>query len=137
MVIRAFIKNAHNYSRNYGLDAHTLGQEVTKWWAEICSPGASLGVQFGGPTGIYILVVLMSWWCLLLETEPIGARADCLRMLEDVDRALQTAINNLKLKKQSRATTMLFSPSTPPPSSQPRKRMNAEEAPPHPKRLRS
>ncbi|KAF9791998.1 hypothetical protein BJ322DRAFT_1015928 [Thelephora terrestris] len=94
-VIRAFHKNRHSYQRDYGVDVYTLGGEIMEWWAEICPPRGP-GVKFGGPTGIYTLIVLMSWWCALLEGKPQKEHADCLRILKDIDRVLLTTINNIK-----------------------------------------
>jgi len=85
------------------------------WWLEICPSGGVPSVGFGGPTGIYTLVVLLSWWCTLLEARAGEERTECLRVLADVDRALLAAINEIK----SHPTA-----ASPP---QPRKRANSGE----------
>ena len=93
------------------------------WWTEICPPGGILSIKFGGPTGIYSLVVLMTWWCMLLKTKPDKERTNCLRMLTDIDRVFLEAIKEIKAS----STSMSLSPTTPPPSTQPRKRGISEE----------
>jgi len=103
-----------------------------KWWAEICLVGVS-GVQFGGPTGICTLVVLMSWWCVRLKEKPDEEQADCLHILKDIDKVLLTAIDNIK---NHPATSTFTSSSAAPPPSQPRKRVNSEHMSPR-KRTRS
>ena len=59
------------------------------WWDEVKSAGA---VRFGGPTGIYTIVVLMSWWCSLLKGRPNNELFDCLRTLDDIDSSILSAI---------------------------------------------
>ena len=94
-VIPLFYKHAHNYRRDYNVKVQTLGHQIEGWWSEICS-GATPSVRFGGPTGIYTVIVLMSWWCTLLKDEPIEQQADCLRTLAHIDCVLLTAINEIK-----------------------------------------
>lgn len=60
------------------------------WWQEIKSAGA---FKFGGPTGIYNIVVLMSWWCSLLKNQPTTEYSDCIRTLDDIDRAILSVIH--------------------------------------------
>lgn len=59
-----------------------------RWWEEIKSAGA---IQFGGPTGIYNIIVLMSWWCSLLKNQPASEHSDCIRILDDIDRSILSA----------------------------------------------
>ena len=126
-VVRLFHKNGHNYRKDYHLAVRTLGRQVMEWWSELCPPGGVLSIQFGGPTGIYTIVVLLSWWCSMLKPHPENERADCLRTLIDVNRALLAAVNHLKHQV---ASTPAFSPTTPPPPSQPRKRANTTDLSP-------
>lgn len=128
-----FHKNAHNYRRDYHLKAHTLGRQIMAWWSEISPPGGVPNVKFGGTTGIYSLVVLMSWWCTLLKSEPDAGRVDCLRTLTDVDRALSTAID--EVRSCLTASTSILPSATPLPSRS-RKRANTCGLPPR-KRKRS
>ena len=96
-----------------------------EWWAEICPP-VGPGVKFGGPTGIYTLTVLMSWWCALLKDKPERERTDCLRILEGVDRVLSTAINDMKNHPTTSTSTLTSSTATILPS-RPPKRGNSED----------
>ena len=123
-VVRLFYKNGHNYRKDYGVEVHTLGRQIKEWWAEIYPPNGSPSIQFGGPTGIYSLVVLVLWWCRLLGAKPDEERVDCLRALEDIDRAFVAAIEDIERRPTS--TSTLLSPTPPPPSSQPRKRAGSE-----------
>lgn len=91
------------------------------WWSEICPPGRKPSVQFGGPTGISTLVVLVSWWCTALRLEPNNAQTDCLRTLKEIDRVFLEAINGIRNHPVAPASD------APPPSSQPCKRANTEE----------
>lgn len=95
-VVPKFLKNAHNYRKDYKIEVHTLGHQIMKWWGEICPPGGVPRIQFGGSSGVYTLVVLLSWWCRLLKVRPHGEHADCLRILADVDRVLLAAINEIR-----------------------------------------
>jgi len=119
--MRVFHKYAHKYEREYELEVYTLGHEIMEWWSEICPPGGVPSVRFGGPTGVYSLVVLMTWWCVLLKSKPDEEHADCLRTLTDIDRVLMAAINGFG--NRSTTSTPMFSP-TP---SQLHKRVNTEE----------
>lgn len=133
-VIPLFFKYAHNYKKDYRLDANTLGPQIMAWWAEICSEGETPGVCYGGPSGIYSLVVLMSWWCALLKEEPEHKRIDLNLTLTNIDAVFQLAIDEIA----SGADNTSSSPPapTPPPSSQPRKRAGSTATSPQ-KRLRS
>ena len=62
------------------------------WWAEICPPGGVQNVHFGGSTGVSTVIILMSWWCLLLKDKPSGEHTDCLCMLEDINQVLLAVI---------------------------------------------
>ena len=81
--------------------------------------------MFGGPTGIYTLIVLVSWWCSSLSTKPDGEHADCLRTLDDIDRVLKTAINNIV--GQPGTTSTAISTTLPLPTPQSYKRANPGE----------
>jgi hypothetical protein len=96
------------------------------WWSEICPPGGAPSVQFGGSTGISTLVILMSWWCALLKDKPDEEHADCLRTLKDVNCVFVAAINDLKDRPTVPAPALL-SPTTPPLTSEPRKRASSGE----------
>lgn len=125
-VVHLFLKNAHNYKKDYSVDIHTLGRQTVQWWGEICPPSGAPKVRFGGPTGIYTLVVLLSWWCLLVRTKPVHEHADCLRTLTDVNHTLLTAVDGLKSHPTASASALL-PPASPPLPSQSRKRANIEE----------
>ena len=94
-----------------------------EWWTEIRPPNGP-GVQFGGPTGIFSLVVLMSWWCALLKEKPEEERADCYRILKDIDQVFSMAINNMK-NRPAISTAVLTA--VPPLPSQSRKRGALED----------
>jgi hypothetical protein len=130
-VIRLFHKNAHNYRKDYRIEVHTLGRQIMKWWSELCPLGKPPKVQFGGPTGMITLVILLSWWCAPLLTRPDEEQADCLRTLKDVDRVLLAAIDDIK--RRPAPSTPTPSPATSTPQSH--KRTNTAEMPP-PKRKR-
>ena len=57
-VVEIFIKNGHNYKRNYGLEVDTLSQEISAWWREI---NTTVHIAYSGPTGIYLLIILITW----------------------------------------------------------------------------
>jgi len=94
--MRAFFKNGHNYKKDYGLKATTLGADIVQWWDEIRSTGNTANVYSGGPTGIYTIVVLMCWWCTLLKGHPDTELTDCLRILEEIDCAILMAVHNIE-----------------------------------------
>ena len=79
--------------------------------------------------GIYSLVVLLSWWCSLLRAKPEIEHIDCLRTLEEVNRALVATVNNLKNRPTASIST-LSAPATPHSSSRSRKQENSEELAP-------
>lgn len=89
-VVPAFFKTGHRYEAKYGLVEETLRPGVINWWAEI----KSAGTYFGGPTGIYSIVVLMIWWGLLLKAQPSAELADYLHTLEDIDCTILSVIHN-------------------------------------------
>ena len=132
-VVTRFYKDAHNYSKDYGLEVHTLGRQITTWWSEICPPDEEPKVHFGGPTGISTFVVLLSWWCSQLRGKPNREQASCLSILEDLDRVLLDAINNIKNPSVSVVSTQQ-SQATP---SRSRKRANTGNASRSQKRVRS
>jgi hypothetical protein len=88
-VLAIFYKYAHDYERDYSLEANTLGGEIMGWWEDV----KSTNVRVGGPTGMYNFVVLMSWWCSLLKGRPSGELSDCLHTLEDIDRTILSALH--------------------------------------------
>ena len=93
-ILRIFYKNGHQYMKDYGLKAKALGARIMCWWEEVKSTGSTVNVQFGGPTGVYNLVVLMSWWCSLLKGRPDNELSDCLHTLNDIDCVILSAIHN-------------------------------------------
>jgi len=121
-VVSAFYKNGHNYQRDYGVEVHTLGNQIMRWWAVICPPVGVPSIRFAGPTGVCTLVVLMSWWCTRLKAKSNRECADCLRTLKDIDRVLLTAIGDIK--NRPTASTL----------PQPRKRVNSERLAPRKRR---
>jgi len=133
-VMPLFHKNAHSYKKDYGVEVHTLGRQIMGWWSEISPRGGVPNIRFGGPTGVYSLVVLLSWWCTLLKARPSEEHVDCLRTLTDVDHALSVVIGDIE--NHSTTPTSMLSPTSPPPPSQPRKRANPGETSPR-KRHRS
>ena len=94
--MRAFFKNGHNYRKDDGLEAITLSADIIQWWDEINSTSNTTNVYFGGPTGISTIVILMSWWCKLLKGQPDANLSDCLRTLEEVDRAILAAVQDVR-----------------------------------------
>ena len=62
------------------------------WWEEIKTAGGAINICFGGPTGLCTLVVLMAWWCSLLKDRLDNELVDCLCTLEDIDRAVLSAV---------------------------------------------
>jgi hypothetical protein len=140
--VTTFFKNVHSYKKDYGLEIDTLGADIMGWWEVVKSTGDVVG----GPTGMYTFVVLMSWWCSLLERQPSRDRSDYLRTLEDIDRALLSALHNTTSPPRTPATppTTPTTPAAPPttsttrPAPRPRgtKRASSEESSSR-KRLRS
>lgn len=64
-----------------------------RWWEEIKTTGGG-NVRFGGPTGMYNLIILMCWWCQLLKDRPDDELTDCLRTLEDIDRVILSVVRD-------------------------------------------
>jgi hypothetical protein len=124
LVVKVFYRNAHNYDKDYGLEVHTLGRQITTWWTEICPPDGEPKVRFGGPTGISTFVVLLCWWCSQLRNKPNRERDSCLSVLGDVDRVFLEAIDSIKNSSVSVASTSQ-SQATP---SRSRKRVNPDDA---------
>ena len=85
-------KNGHRYKKNYSLKAEPLGAKIMGSWEELRS-GSTANVWFGGPTGVYNFVVLMCWWCSLLEGQPDNKHADCLCTLNNIDHTILSAIH--------------------------------------------
>lgn len=88
-----------------------------RWWEEIRTTSGETNICFGGPTGVYNLVVLMSWWCLLLKDRPDDELTNCFRTLEDIDRAILSAIrdaNNQSPTGSSPSGSSLETPAIPP-----------------------
>lgn len=92
------------------------------WWEEIKATGSPVNVCFGGPTGMYNLVVLVSWWCSLLKDRPDAELTDYLRTLEDIDRVVLSAICDTDSSSIPASSCGVPSPgaSTPPLAPQPR-----------------
>ena len=90
-VVGVFIKYGHNYRRSYGLEARSFGQEVSTWWGEI---SATAHAGYGGTTGIYTLIVLMTWWCGLLRKQSDSERAEYVAIVEDLNRAVLDALRS-------------------------------------------
>jgi len=113
-VIAIFLKNHHNYKRDYGLEAHSLGSAISKWWREI---NGTAHVGFGGPTSIYTMIVLMSWWCSLLRDLSDAQRADYVVIVEELNRAVTAAIQRAKQPSDtpSSASPSSLNTPTPPP----------------------
>ena len=63
-----------------------------RWWEEVKGDGGAVNVRFGGPTGVYNFIVLMSWWCLLLKGQLDNELADYSRTLEDIDHVFLSAV---------------------------------------------
>ena len=108
-VLRVFFKHGHNYKRDYGLKAGTFGAEIMNWWGEI----KSANVCFGGPTGMYTLVVLMSWWCSLLKGRPNDELSDCFRTLDDIDCTILSTIRNMAGQPSPTIPVSTVSPTPP------------------------
>lgn len=104
-----FFKNGHKYTKDYALEATTLGADITRWWDEITSTDNTKDICFGGPTGIYTLIVLMSWWSTLLKGQPDTRLTDLIRTLEEIDRAICAAVQDAR----NQSTTSLPDRSSP------------------------
>lgn len=87
----AFFKSGHKYEKNYGLDAGSPCSEVLTWWDEISTKGC---VDTGGPTGIYTMVVLASWWSQLLEKDPLSDRTEFTTFVNTFNHAILEAIDD-------------------------------------------
>jgi len=127
--MRAFFKNGHNYKKDYALKATTLGADIAQWWGEINSTGNTTDVCFGGPTGIYTIIVLMCWWSILLKGQPDAGQTDYLRTLEEIDCAVFAVVRDAR----NQSTTSLpdrsssGTPAVPPPQTCGAKRLISEE----------
>lgn len=132
-MVKQFYKDAHNYRKDYGLEVHTLGRQITTWWSDICPPNEEPRVRFGGLTGISTFVVLLSWWCSQLRNKPKREQADCLSILEDVDRVFLETINDIK----NPSAVLAPAPRPRPTPTQSRKRGNTDSVSGSKKRLRS
>ena len=105
-VIGLFFKNHHNYMKNYELEAKSLSAGIMSWWEELKTTKGGMSTNFGRPTGIYTLIVLMSWWCSLLKGRPDNELVNCLRTIEDVDRAILSAVCSLPPPPPGVSTTL-------------------------------
>ena len=110
VVLRVFFKHGHKYKRDYELEAGSFGAEIMNWWEEI----KSADVCFGGPTGMYTLVVLMTWWCSLLKGHPNDKLSDYFRTLDDIDRTILSAIRNMASQPSPAIPASTISPTPPP-----------------------
>ena len=88
-VVAVFLKNGHSYKRDYQLKYHSFGSEVSGWWKEISNLAC---VGYGGPTGIYTLVVLMAWWSTFLRDHPDSEHANYLAIVGELDHAILAVI---------------------------------------------
>ena len=108
------------------------------WWSEI-SKADCIGV--GGPTGIYTMVVLMTWWCSLLKGRPDSQHTEYTVMVEQLNRAILAAVSHVDQHNAPPSPADPLSPTTPPPPSQYSiqylKRMQPEEALSSRKRLKA
>ena len=129
-VITAFFKNGHNYRKDYALEARTLGAGTIAWWGEI----KASNLYFGGPSGMYALIVLMVWWCSLLKNRPSDEAADHIRTLGDIDRTILSVINSRNPPPGESSPMTSTIAATPRPRGS--KRATSEEGPSR-KRLRS
>ena len=121
--VELFLKNGHNYEREYGLEVHSLGREISTWWGEI---KAAVHIGYGGTTGIHILIVLMTWWCKLLRNEPDSERAKYVAIVKEQNRTLLDALHSMDQSQGVRlsATDSLPTalPAAPRPNNRPAKR---------------
>ena len=62
-----------------------------RWWKEV----KPAGVCFGGPTGVYSIIVLMSWWCSLLKGQPDDKLTDFLHVIDDIDQVILSSIQGI------------------------------------------
>ena len=76
----------------------TLGPDIIQWWDELKSASNTMNIFFGGPTGIYTVIVLMSWWSALLNDRPDSELTDFVRILDEINRAILAAIQNARVK---------------------------------------
>lgn len=65
-----------------------------RWWEEIKTKGIS-NLCFGGPTRLYTLIVLMSWWCSLLKNQPDSELVDYHCTLKDINCAFVATIRGV------------------------------------------
>lgn len=122
-VIATFLKNGHSYKRDYGLEALSLGNDISTWWEDIKSTAHA---GYCGTTGIYTLVVLMTWWSTFLGDQPNLERTRYLNIIEELNRAILTALQSAE--KSSAGPSLLAAPSRLPPSERcPAKRAHDEE----------
>lgn len=135
-VLSTFFKNRHNYKKNYQLELDPLGSGIMHWWEEL-----KTSVHFGGPTGIYTFIVMVTWWSSLLKGRPDNELANYLRTLEDVDRVLLSAIRNTTNQSPASSPTErspMVPPVLAPPAPQPRgSKRSISVGPSSRKRLRS
>ena len=131
-VIGVFIKYGHKYTRDYGLEAGPLGQDISAWWREVA---ATAHAGYGGTTGIYTLIVLMTWWCGLVRDQPESERAKYVSIVEDLNCGVLAALRSTGTPLGSSTTDLL--PTALPTSSQPNKRPTKRAATEdHPSRKR-
>lgn len=133
-MISAFFKSGHKYERSYDLEADSLGREILAWWDEISEKGF---IDVGGPTGIYTMVVLASWWSKILEDDPHADRTQFSTFVDNFNHAISKAINNPTTGPST--IDYLRLTSSPPPSQYTRvnaKRALSEEGPSSRKRSR-
>jgi hypothetical protein len=129
-VIATFLKNGHCYTCDYNIQVESLGHEISAWWNDI-SGTAYIG--FGGPTGIYMMVVLISWWCSLLRNQSASDRSTYNLLVEQFNSAILDAIVRANQSGEGASSTGDLLLASPPPPSQNNhylaKRTRAEEPP--------
>ena len=114
-MVATFLKNGHCYKRDYHVRADSLGGEISAWWDSI---SGTAHVGFGGPTGIYTMVVLMTWWCSLLRDRSDSDRADCVVLVDKLNLAILEAILRADQSGSGPPSTNSILPASPPPPSQ-------------------
>jgi hypothetical protein len=136
-VVAAFLKNGHAYGRDYHTESNSLGRDISAWWDEI---SGTAHVGFGGPAGIYLMVVLMSWWCSLLKDSLDSDRVGYTVLVDKLNHAILQAIPRTDQSNAGPSSPdYSLLASSPPPSqysSQRAKRARAEDSSSSRKRLR-
>ena len=114
-MVATFLKNGHSYGRDYHVEADSLGREISTWWDGV---SGTAHVGFGGPTGVYTMVVLMAWWCSLLKDRSDPDRANYVVLVDKLNRAILEAVPPAGEFGAGSSSTVDVSPTSPPPPSQ-------------------